>query len=217
MDYNTNSNRQELIDIFGDPLKNDPNFYLLSPKLKIYNCIAFAMGLYDRWVDDSNLPWHWWPPVPMGRSIDCLINAFEYLGFEKCGMDDTVDEKYDKVLLYEKNKEWKHAARIVGENVCHSKFGECFDGTHSGGDVLSAQYGNPYIVMRRLKTDADLTDKLKTSAPQFTRTMFQVPTGFGNVDNVIIFEGKTYMEHYGYEVVLYANHTFDVLARIVKS
>lgn len=210
MDYNTDSNRQVLIDIFGDSLERDPNFILLSPDIKMFNCIAYAMGLDDRWVDPSDIPWHWWPPVQKDQNPNSLIKAFEYFGFEACGMDDTIEDAYDKVALYQKDNKWQHAARVVDNNKYHSKFGESYDGTHSNGNVLLLGYGVPYQIMRRLKNDAHLTDERKGIAPGYTETKIIVPIG-GYCDNVIIYEGKTFLKHYGNEIVLHKNNTFSIL------
>ena len=147
MDYNTPSARESLTrpDAFGKKLELDGNFYLTSPSTYLYNCIAYAMGMEDRWVDSADLPWHWWPPVHKGMNESDLIEAFRYFGFEECEMDDTIDANYDKVALYRDANGWTHAARVVGDGVYHSKFGASYDGIHSRGDVLQAQYGNPFI------------------------------------------------------------------------
>lgn len=100
-----------------------------------------------------------------GMTVDHLIDAFRYFGFEDCGMDDGIDEKYDKIALYQDAGYWTHAARIVDNGIYHSKFGASYDGLHSRGDVLQAQYGNVAVVMRRLKTDACLTEERKGITP----------------------------------------------------
>ena len=63
VDYNVAEYRQGLIEAsaFGAPLAQDVNFKLTSRATYDYNCIAFAMGVDDRWVDCADLPWHWWP------------------------------------------------------------------------------------------------------------------------------------------------------------
>ena len=63
VDYNIAEHRQGLIGTgaFGAQLAQDVNFKLTSPATYDYNCIAFAMGVDDRWADCADLPWHWWP------------------------------------------------------------------------------------------------------------------------------------------------------------
>lgn len=194
MDYNTDSARESLTrsDVFGEPLKNDVNFKILSPFSFQYNCIAFAMGLTDRWVDNSNIPWHWWPPVEKGDSIEHLRDAFQYFGFEECGMDDTIDELYDKVALYHIANKWKHAARIVADGIYHSKFGESYDGCHSSGNVLQAQYGTVCLIMRRLKTDSHLTDDRKGVAPGEIHLNIPIEIG-GSLNHIVTYKGRTFL------------------------
>lgn len=206
MDYNTIGNRQILISAFGEKLENDPNFYLTSPNTYVYNCIAFAMGLEDRWVDSADLPWHWWPPFPIakGETNECLIHAFEYFGFEKCDMDDNIDEGFDKVVLYGDNGKWQHAAKVVENGIYHSKFGEAFDGLHSGGDVLEQQYGRPFLVMRRPKKLAHLTDNLKGVFVGYCRVTEKRKmnvNGEDIEDYIIFYKGKYYLERYGNEII----------------
>lgn len=208
MDYNTNCARESLThaDAFGDKLKRDSNFCLKSPATYQYNCIAFAMGMQDRWVDTGNLPWHWWPPaVEKGMTVAHLVKAFQYFGFEDCGMDESMDEKYDKIAIYQNNECWTHAARIVADGIYHSKFGASYDGIHSCGDVLQAQYGTVVIVMRRLKADACLTEKLKDIAPGEIHLNIQVKIN-GEQDHLVTWRGKTYLATLGYEVKINHDH-----------
>lgn len=201
MDYNTPGARKSLTraDAFGDKLEHDSNFKLTSPDTYQYNCIAYAMGMKDRWIDSSDLPWHWWPPVSKGRNGSDLVEAFKYFGFVACGMDDSIEDDYDKVALYSNADGWTHAARVVGNGIYHSKFGASYDGTHSRGDVLQAHYGDPFVIMKRRKTDAYLTDKLKGTAPGVIHTKIFVNIR-GHVNHIVTFEGKTYLGVHGNEV-----------------
>lgn len=206
MAYNTDSNRESLTqpDVFGDPLRSDPNFHLTSNCTFEYNCIAFAMGMTDRWVDIAYHPWHWWPPVEKGQTKDHLKNAFIYFGFEECGLDDAIETDYDKVALYEKDDKWTHAAKIVAEGIYHSKFGASFDGEHSRGNVLRLKYGEVYLIMKRLKTEAYLTNDRKGTAPGeiHLNQMIRIQ---GVEDYLVYYNGKIYLEQTGYQVDTDAN------------
>lgn len=143
----------------------DPN----SPQTDKYNCIAFAMGLEDYWWVDpyTFIPGHWWPPtVVQDMDPSLLIQAFEYLGFEKC--DNGIPELgFDKVALYKKYNdrfkriEWTHAARIVGLNRFHSKLGPSYDVFHSSSSTFG--YGEIFQFMRRAKS-LPLTSQIKDTA-----------------------------------------------------
>ncbi len=222
MGFNTPRFRTPLIYSFGQKLAVDRNFKLTSEPTYKYNCIAFAMGMDDRWVDTLDVPWHWWPPVQKDETPESLVKAFEYLGFEKCDMDDSMADEYDKVVLYKGSIEWLHAARVVGENVYHSKFGENCDGTHSGGDILLAKYGLPYQVMRRLKTDAHLTDDRKGPFVGHSRLSKKLKF-FINVDghqgviedSVTLYKGKMYLESHGNEIVLSSDKkSYQILPKV---
>ena len=148
MALDTPINRQQLINVF--PGERTP----------IYNCIAWAMGYTDRWVDPSivdNTPWLWWPHgAERSYRPEALISAFEAEGFE-ISDNSKVEEGYSKVVLY-KNQitgEWTHAARIITSDVEHSKFGGLWDGQHSH-DVLcnttidpQKSYGVAYAYMKK--------------------------------------------------------------------
>ena len=201
MDYNTPSARESLTrsDAFGQELEFDGNFHLLSPFTYLYNCIAYALGMQDRWVDSADLPWHWWPPIHKGRKESDLVEAFRFFGFEECGMDDSIDADYDKVALYGNADGWTHAARVVSDGIYHSKFGASYDGTHSRGDVLKSQYGVPFVIMRRPKADAHLTDDRKGTAPGVIHTNIHVNIG-GQTNHIVTYKGKTYLGEHGHEV-----------------
>ena len=158
------------------------------------------MGMDDRWVDCAPLPWHWWPlTVPKVQSCAALKAAFAYLGFEDCGMDDTMDDDYDKVALYQNNGLWTHAARVIGDGIYHSKFGASYDGCHSKGGVLQKQYGDVYAIMRRHKADSALTEQRKGNAPGVIHLNVCVNIN-GHKNHLVAYGGKTYLAESGREV-----------------
>ncbi len=149
-------------------LKTDGFFEPNSPQTDKYNCIAFAMGLEDWWVDPyPNVPGHWWPPtVVQDMDPSILIQAFEYLGFEKC--ENGVPEiGFEKVALYRKYVDsfkrivWTHAAKIVGLDKYHSKLGPSYDVFHSSSSTFG--YGEIFQFMRR-STSLPLTSQRKDTA-----------------------------------------------------
>lgn len=181
MALNIEANRKGLIHHFPR-LKDDETFTIESPETSGYNCIAWAMGFDDRWVDyiDDHSPKKWWPSgVARDWSPDTLIAAFEAVGFEPCGMDDSIEEGYDKAALYKVNpfyepvsKEWKsegwcHAARIVEQGVYHSKIGPSFDVRHRSGDIFTGtSYGEVYQIMRRSQDKRSIIETIKQEEPR---------------------------------------------------
>lgn len=162
MDYDVDPFRQNLIDAFHKPLEKDKQFHVNSPETFSYNCIAWAMGMNDRWVDHELVPWHWWPNgVQRNKSEQALKDAFAALGFEETTNPD-YEIGFDKVALYSINNEWTHAAKVVDSITYHSKFGALNDAFHSGlNNTLSIGYGNIYSYMRRTIADAHITDDIK--------------------------------------------------------
>ena len=181
MDLNIEANREGLIHHFPK-LVDDNTFTIESPATSSYNCIAWAMGFDDRWIDyiDDHSPKKWWPSgVPRDWNPNTLIAAFEAVGFEKCGMNDTPEEGFDKVALYKvspfyepvskerKPEGWCHAARIVAEGIYHSKIGHSFDVRHRSGDLFSGtSYGEVYQVMKRPMELRSIVEKIKQEEPR---------------------------------------------------
>ena len=155
MDFNTQQNREFLIANFPK-LGSDTNFKVNSPCTGVYNCIAFAMGLTDRWVDTFSAPGHWWPPIAeRSESKESLIKAFEYMGYEICDAAD-IEDGYEKVVLFCKDDSWTHAAKIIANGVEHSKFGIGWDAIHSGNHIFQgSSYGDEYAYMKRKVSNRD--------------------------------------------------------------
>ena len=175
MALNTPENRQVLIKSTPS-LKDDPYYYVSSEATEEYNCIAWAMGFTDRWIDHfpsggKNLK-KWWPEgVERGFNPECLVKAFMAVGFECCD-DDSYEEGYDKVALYKlepyidwfnrifERVAWTHAAKVLTPNTYHSKMGPQFDIYHSSGSVLQASYGKIFQFMRRRVEDKKIIDQI---------------------------------------------------------
>jgi hypothetical protein len=157
MGIDTEINREQIFDAFPD-LRHDPNFKLLSPCTYEYNCIAWAMGLDNVWVDPFPDAGHWWPDgVERGLSPEHLIAAFKAVGFE-ISSDAEPEAGFDKVALYKNGDEWSHATRIVERGIESSKFGSAWDGQHSHNlchdetdGKVSNPYGNIFAYMKRRK------------------------------------------------------------------
>lgn len=143
-------------------LGSDPNFRITSDCTPAYNCIGWALGMNDVWVGldhPINYAWTWWPEdVPCDELPESLVALFEYFGFEKCD-DASLEQDYDKVALFADDEGWTHAARIIGENVLHSKIGTAWDIHHSGGNTLDeTMYGSIFTYMKRPISERYLTD-----------------------------------------------------------
>lgn len=141
-------------------LSNDSKFKISSPPDTNYNCIAWAFQLYkDRWMQPpkgirvSLDAVTWWPDgVTEGMHIDCLIQAFEAIGFIQC--ESAQHEKgFIKVALYynPQNKNWTHAARESRNgDYWMSKLGTSHDIHHGTPFTLEGDnYGKVYCIMKK--------------------------------------------------------------------
>mgnify|MGYP006936034358 CR=1 FL=1 len=102
------------------------------------------------------------------------------MGFEKCENGNT-EEGYDKVALYRvrpfQDPEtdewideygWTHAARVIQDNVYHSKIGPSFDIYHRSGDVFEGtDYGEIYQYMRRPENKREIVERIKVEEPRY--------------------------------------------------
>lgn len=202
MDYNTPANRKDLIGSFPK-LASDTNFYVESPFTFQYNCIAWAMGMDDRWVDIAPIPWHWWPDgVMKDESEESLKLAFAALGFVECKVDEIMQEGYDVVALYSLNGKWQHAARVLDTNVFHSKFGALNDAKHSSGDILDNGYGSVYKYMRRPIESRHITDDVKGANAGEIHSNKPIP----GTDIYLVFLDSRIFDERGNEYILNGGH-----------
>lgn len=148
MDINTEENRKILINLFP-LLGNDQHYSLLSEATPVYNCIVWAMGYNDRWIDTYYSPGHWWPDgVSRDTKPQSLIGAFIAEGFEVTD-NSHYEDGYDKVVLFQRNGMWTHASRIESDDTEYSKFGGLFDGVHSRNVFTNSLYGDEFAYLRR--------------------------------------------------------------------
>lgn len=182
MDLDTQENR-ELLKLAFPKIEDEGGvFHIKSPATSCYNCIAWAMGFDDRWVDYIlNSKKKWWPKnVPLDWHPDTLIAAFEAVGFEKCN-NGKLEDGFDKVALYKvcpffdpltdrwiNDYGWSHAAKILEEGVYHSKIGPSFDIYHRNGDVFEGtDYGEIYQYMRRPEDKKVIVERIKVEEPRY--------------------------------------------------
>ena len=127
-------------------------FYETSPKTEDYNCIAWAADDQDRWwwPDPNN----YWPQEVLRVVIlDAFIEAFRGLRYEPC-MDGSLEEGFEKVVIYVKGVAPTHAARQLSSGWWTSKLGREWDIVHKRvEDVEGAVYGQAAQFMRRPRDD----------------------------------------------------------------
>jgi hypothetical protein len=111
-----------------------------------YNCIAFAADDQTMWWSHEN-GYKW--PAARTSDIGSLVAVFAGLGYQQCDTSDA-EPGYERVVLYEKNGEWTHAARQVPSGAWVSKLGPDEDIEHDDPYCLCGNaYGNVHCIMRR--------------------------------------------------------------------
>ena len=112
-----------------------------------YNCIAYAAGDMTTWW--SHVNGYHWPNASRTPAISSLVEVFEGLGFEQCG-NATYEEGFEKVALYVKNGDWKHASIQLQDGAWSSKLGPDEDIRHDTPESVSGDsYGEIHCIMRR--------------------------------------------------------------------
>jgi len=145
----------DAVNIDFPNLKNT-NYEITSCPTSVYNCIAWAVGDSRRrwWPRRRNNPLmtgYYWPPgAPVENTLTAFIRCFEILGYEVCDSYD-LEQGYEKIVLYTKKGEPKHAARQLPSGKWSSKLGNNADISHEISALDGPCYGSVEVVMRRGK------------------------------------------------------------------
>ena len=120
---------------------------ITSPASKVYNCIAWAAGVSDRWMFYDAA----WPPsVPRSAHIDAYQRVFESNGYTVCG-DESHEDGVEKVALYgDASGRCTHAARQLKTGYWTSKLGKQKDIRHKSlSGLVGVLYGTVQVVLER--------------------------------------------------------------------
>lgn len=131
------------------PHLREDDFRETSPESGLYNCIAWAAGITERWWWPSEFSY--WPRgVPRAVTLDAFAQAYGSLGFERCA-DSNLEEGFEKVAVYaDEFHKPQHAARQLPDGRWTSKLGQGVDIEHANLTCLEgASYGRVALVLRR--------------------------------------------------------------------
>jgi len=116
-----------------------------SPATDKYNCIAWAYGIDNNWCQ----PGWFWPISRQDNTIDAYVELFSSIGYVYC-KGASYEEGFEKIALYTKDGEPKHAARQLPTGKWTSKLGQNIDIEHDYPEVLNGpNYGVASIFMKR--------------------------------------------------------------------
>ena len=123
-------------------------FQIIDQPSTRYNCIAYAAGDTSKWWEDTER--RYWPSHgSRSAAIASLREVFVGLGYEQCD-DSSIDDRYQKVALYETQGAWTHTAVQMPNGAWRSKIGEGPVIEHRSPASLSGgMYGEPTVFMRR--------------------------------------------------------------------
>jgi hypothetical protein len=126
-----------------------------TPRLKGYNCIAFAAGDKSRrWWPHPNKfafygPEHLPREVPGAETLPNFINAFAFLGYSCC-QHGTLEKGTEKVVIFLKNGHPTHAARQLENGLWTSKCGNSEDIHHKTLEAVEGRvYGKAHTFLHR--------------------------------------------------------------------
>ena len=156
--------KKDIINAFPN-LSTDPDFEITSPATPLYNCIAWAYGLNDKWMQPNtgdsieqglDALFFWPDEVENDCDISFLIEVFALKGFVVCDSWEH-EEGFRKIALYveDDTTNYTHAAReLVGDKkTCGkwtSKLGKANDIQHmSPYSIEGDAYGVVHCIMRR--------------------------------------------------------------------
>jgi hypothetical protein len=115
----------------------------------MYNCIAWVLGMSDRWIDPLPPYGTYWPAeLPRDYGISTFRALFTLFGFVACANVD-FEEGWEKIAIWiDDADEFAHVAKVIGPGLFSSKIGEYEDVTHSLEGMGESCYGSIGLWMK---------------------------------------------------------------------
>jgi hypothetical protein len=130
------------------------SFVETSPLNTLYNCIAWVAGDTTRkWWPWAFPPAGYWPAgVVMEETIEAFTQAFETLGFTRCG-DGSLEPGFEKAAIYARpDGSVQHMALQLVTGEWTSKLGDLEDISHDSLDRVGGKfYGTAVAFLRRAR------------------------------------------------------------------
>lgn len=131
-------------------LVNGHNYRTTSPVDGLYNCIAWSIGVQNRyiWPDDDEQ--YGWPEgIQRVPELEAFKSFFAMMEFEPCN-SCCIETGFWKVAIYANGEEVTHAARQLPNGHWASKLGDLVDIEHLNvSDVGGGIYGEHAFTLRR--------------------------------------------------------------------
>jgi hypothetical protein len=132
--------QENLADTFQVTGLKDPN----------YNCFAWAVHETHRNWSPYIGPGNYWPPgVPATKDLPTVLNALSTEGYVQC-KDGNPESGYEKIVIYAKNGNASHAARLLFTGRWTSKMADEYLIEHLTPQELEGyRFGNIATYMKR--------------------------------------------------------------------
>lgn len=149
----------DLADLYAQfPRLSASGHRITSEPSDLYNCVAWVERDFERWWE----PGFHWPlgaKEPSGDAdVDCYVDLFEKLGFERCDSSDA-EPGFLKIALYAENHRFHHVAKQLPSGAWSSKAGPLHDFRHEAltacDDCGVMRAAQPELFMRRSYDGAD--------------------------------------------------------------
>lgn len=156
-----NSTRKQINQWFPRTAANLTSISITSPCTWSYNCVAWAVGIDNQWLEPS--PAGYWPVATVGATLDAYALMFAHYGYSACP-DGKVEKDVEKIVIYgDSVGNFLHVARQLSNGRWTSKLGAQSDITHVTPEILiSPDYGSPCRFMSRPKAKPASLSGVKT-------------------------------------------------------
>lgn len=130
----------------------DDSFTYESKFTKKYNCVAWAVAITSKWIDNYS-PYKWHPDIPRTQNLNSYIQYYETQAFRECN-DGNYERGFDKIALYSNEyKLFKHISFQLDKNRWASKLGGWEDIYHNDVNCLSGGSYGSFITYMSRKTN----------------------------------------------------------------
>ncbi len=131
------------------PNLTNKNHSIVSPETDNYNCIAWSIGVNDKWMWPGDSDSFWPSGVAKGDELEAIIQLYLDKGYEKCASGES-EEEYKKVAIYVKEDSPSHASLQLESGRWTSKLGSLQDIEHDTLEVLEGEeYGKATILLKK--------------------------------------------------------------------
>lgn len=122
-----------------------------SPADETYNCVAWALGVADRWYQPGGAKGTFWPAgIRADFTLDAYVELFEAVGYERA-MEREIEPGMERVAIYAADGDFCHVARQLPAGWT-SKCGELQDISHLTLSALEDNaYGRVAVLLQRVR------------------------------------------------------------------